>query len=200
MVTMSSAIQVSYSTISYRSVNLPSSIETGGYIMLGRSDGVLNPNGVRFGSAELYAILTHFIPDVLSDAIAIGQQWGADEHVLLFLQQSQIDADFESTKLQVIQQIRQELSPKHVPAYILPVKAIPYTMNGKKAEVVLKKLFNHNKSRLKGESAIQEITNANSIGADPIFEDKQLIGNLAKGLQDPAVLDEYLAIKHHLLD
>ncbi|KAJ2474261.1 hypothetical protein GGI02_000237 [Coemansia sp. RSA 2322] len=112
---------------------------TGGVHMLGRSDGTLNPAGVRFGSAELYNIVDTF-PEI-ADSLVVGQRQGGDERVLMFLQMAdghQFAADI--TK-RICAHIRSHLSVRHVPALILPVTGgIPYTINGKKVEVAVKKL------------------------------------------------------------
>jgi len=120
----------------------------GGLIMLGRSDGVLNPGGIRFGSAEIYDALDPFteptsVPS-LADFLAIGQTIdnGADERVILFVKLrdgQHLSADFEA---KVRATIRARRSPRHVPAKIIEVADIPYTLNGKRVEVLVKKLVN----------------------------------------------------------
>ncbi|KAJ2316971.1 hypothetical protein IWW51_005487, partial [Coemansia sp. RSA 2702] len=111
---------------------------TGGVYMLGRSDGTLNPAGVRFGSAELYNIVDTY-PEVV-DSLVVGQQLGADERVLLFLEMAdghEFSADIVG---RINAHIRRQLSPRHVPALVLPVKGIPYTRNSKKLEIAVKRL------------------------------------------------------------
>ncbi|KAJ2365296.1 hypothetical protein IW150_006251, partial [Coemansia sp. RSA 2607] len=113
--------------------------ETGGVHMLGRSDGTLNPAGVRFGSAELYNIVDTY-PEI-TDSLVVGQRQGVDERVLMFLQM----ADGHELTAEIVKRIsmhiRGQLSPRHVPALILEVKGgIPYTVNGKKVEIAVKKL------------------------------------------------------------
>ncbi|KAJ1657304.1 hypothetical protein IWQ61_003279 [Dispira simplex] len=116
--------------------------QTGGVVMLGRSDGTLNPAGVRFGSAELYNIVETY-PEI-EDSLAVGQRLeggSGDERVVLFLKMApehHFDADLVS---RIKSHIRAKLSPRHVPALILPTKAIPYTINGKKVEVIVKKIL-----------------------------------------------------------
>lgn len=118
---------------------------TGGIVMLGRSDGTLNPAGVRFGSADLYAICNQNT-EWIADSLAVGVKlpnW-TDEQVFLFLvlrdDASASDTNFDKLK----SQIRTQLSPRHVPALIIPVPAIPHTLNGKKVEVSVKKILNGN--------------------------------------------------------
>ncbi|KAI8324965.1 acetoacetate-CoA ligase [Martensiomyces pterosporus] len=112
---------------------------TGGVHMLGRSDGTLNPAGVRFGSAELYNIIDSY-PEV-SDSLVVGQRQGVDERVLMFLQMAEGHAFSDGIVRRISAHIRSQLSPRHVPAIILPVYGgIPYTVNGKKVEIAVKRL------------------------------------------------------------
>ncbi len=107
--------------------------------MLGRSDGTLNPAGVRFGSAEIYNIMIEF-PEV-ADSLAVGQKQGEDERVVLFCKMApgkSLDADLIS---RIKLRIRTLLSPRHVPALIIPIEDIPYTLTGKKVEVAVKKII-----------------------------------------------------------
>lgn len=108
------------------------SSSTGGVMMLGRSDGVLNPCGVRFGSAEVYNIIER-IPEI-EDSVCVGQVFGGceDERVVLFLKMREGHEFGEAIVNKVKVAIRDALSPRHVPAFILETKAIPYTINGKK--------------------------------------------------------------------
>jgi len=116
---------------------------TKGVIMLGRSDGTLNPSGVRFGSAEIYNVVDEFLPQGITDSLCVGQKIKGedDERVVLFLKMKDnvelADALIKNIKVK----IRSELSPRHVPAFILPIGDIPYTINGKKVEVAVKKII-----------------------------------------------------------
>ncbi|KAI7830941.1 acetoacetyl-CoA synthetase-like protein [Kickxella alabastrina] len=112
---------------------------TGGVHMLGRSDGTLNPAGVRFGSAELYNIVDTY-PEV-ADSLVVGQRQGVDERVLMFLQMVEGHAMSADVVKRISAHIRSQLSPRHVPALILQATGgIPYTVNGKKVEIAVKKL------------------------------------------------------------
>ena len=107
---------------------------TGGLIMLGRSDGVLKPAGVRFGSAEIYNVLLKHFPHEVSDALCIGRrrQTDHDETVCLFLKMADeqpLDADLIERMKQML---KKELSPRHVPGVIDECPEIPVTSNGKK--------------------------------------------------------------------
>lgn len=113
---------------------------TGGFLMHGRSDGVLNPGGVRFGSAEIYNVVAQDLS--IADSVCVGQRrdCDADESVILFVQMAQ-GHDFNRAVARRLQDaIRSSLSPRHVPKYIFPVPGVPYTVNGKKVEILIKKL------------------------------------------------------------
>ena len=113
--------------------------EHGGVKIFGRSDATLNPAGVRIGTAEIYRVVEAF-PEI-EDSLAIGQQWEGDERVILFLKMSEgeeASADLES---RLKEAIRSGCSPRHVPAKMLVVPDIPYTINGKKVEIAVKKII-----------------------------------------------------------
>ncbi|TPX68574.1 hypothetical protein SpCBS45565_g03060 [Spizellomyces sp. 'palustris'] len=116
------------------------------------SDGTLNPAGVRFGSAELYNILDQF--PQLADTLVVGQKRGADERVILFCKM----ADGHQFTPEIVESIKSTikglLSARHVPAVILPIADIPYTVNGKKVEVAVKRIIS-------GETLIPSGTLAN---------------------------------------
>ncbi|KAH7211283.1 hypothetical protein BKA60DRAFT_523600 [Fusarium oxysporum] len=126
---------------------------TGGIFMLGRSDGVLNPSGVRFGSAEIYAVI-ETIPEVL-DSICVGQKREVDinERVLLFVKIRPGASLTSHLKSQINSAIRDRYSPRHVPANIFEVDDIPYTANGKKCEINVKHAINGNKFAVAGSVA-----------------------------------------------
>ncbi|KAK2466220.1 hypothetical protein APHAL10511_001862 [Amanita phalloides] len=121
----------------------------GGVIILGRSDGVLNPGGIRFGSSELYDIIelcfsTPTAEFTIVDSLAVGQKIdrGLDERVILFVKLGdgqQLSAEIIS-KINV--EVRTRRSPRHVPAKVVQVADIPYTVNGKRVEVLVKKIIN----------------------------------------------------------
>ncbi|KAI5479974.1 hypothetical protein MNV49_002264 [Pseudohyphozyma bogoriensis] len=115
---------------------------TGGYFMLGRSDGILNPGGVRFGSAELYGIVENF-PEFFDESIAVGQRVdNADERVVLFLKMKNDQPLTPEIKSKLAQAIKSSLSVRHIPAVMTQVSEIPVTTNGKKVETYVKKLIN----------------------------------------------------------
>lgn len=106
---------------------------SGGLIMLGRSDGVLKPAGVRFGSSEIYNVILKHFPEI-EDALCIGRrrQQDSDEVVVLFIKMAP-KSTFSNSLVQIIKSIiRQELSARHVPGIIDECPEIPVTVNGKK--------------------------------------------------------------------
>ena len=111
----------------------------GGMIIWGRSDAVLNPGGVRIGTAEIYRPVEK-IPDVL-EAVVVGQRWEGDVRIVLFVKLGE-DIDLDDALAQTIRQrIRREASPRHVPAKIIQVADIPRTMNGKIAELAVRNVI-----------------------------------------------------------
>ncbi|KAI3337639.1 acetoacetate-CoA ligase-like protein [Xylariaceae sp. AK1471] len=119
-------------------------IRTGGLTMLGRSDGVLKPSGVRFGSAEIYNLLTKFFGSEVEDAVCVGRrrETDSDEAVCLFVIMCEGHKFTDELRLKIQQTIRNELSPRHVPAIVEEAEGgIPRTGNGKKIEVAVKHIL-----------------------------------------------------------
>ncbi|KHN97626.1 acetoacetyl-CoA synthase [Metarhizium album ARSEF 1941] len=116
---------------------------TGGLVMLGRSDGVLNPSGVRFGSAEIYNLILKKFPETVEDSLCIGRrrEGDMDETVILFLKMRRRDSFGPELEAAVKGAIRGELSPRHVPAIVAECPDIPVTANGKKVEVLVKRIM-----------------------------------------------------------
>ncbi|WFD26412.1 acetoacetate--CoA ligase [Malassezia nana] len=122
----------------------------GGLIMLGRSDGILNPSGIRFGSAEIYEVLesseatSENSPlSKITDSLVVALKTPAkdDEVVVLFLVVPE-DVDWDAMVSSAKSLIRKQRSARHVPAYIRRVGGCPKTLNGKRVEVPVKKLIN----------------------------------------------------------
>ena len=110
----------------------------GGMIVYGRSDAVLNPSGVRIGTAEIYRQAEQI--DEVIESLVIGQRWDGDTRVVLFVRLREglvLDSNLQ-TKIKSI--IRTNASPRHVPAKIIQVADIPRTRNGKITEVAVRKL------------------------------------------------------------
>lgn len=117
--------------------------KTRGFLMLGRSDGTLNPIGVRFGSAEIYNIVEQF--EEIADSLCVGQRSpdGLEERVILFLKMAPAGGGEVTPDLvrRLNSSIRTQLSARHVPSLVLPIAEIPYTVNGKKVELAVKKIL-----------------------------------------------------------
>jgi acetoacetyl-CoA synthetase len=110
--------------------------EHGGMVIYGRSDAVLNPGGVRIGTAEIYRQVEQ-IPEVL-ESLVIGQDWNNDVRIVLFVKLREgvaLDAALED---RIRRQIRANASPRHVPAKILQVADIPRTKSGKIVELAVR--------------------------------------------------------------
>ena len=111
----------------------------GGMRIFGRSDATLNPGGVRMGTGELYRVVES-LPGV-ADSLAVGQRWKGDERVILFLKLAQGARLTEELRQHIRAAIREQLSPRHVPAKILAVADIPYTRNLKKVELAVRHIL-----------------------------------------------------------
>jgi acetoacetyl-CoA synthetase len=110
--------------------------ESDGIIIHGRSDAVLNPGGVRIGTAEIYRQVEQ-IPEVL-EAICVGQDWQGDVRVVLFVRLAEGAALDEALEQQIKARIRKNCTPRHVPARIVQVADIPRTRSGKISEIAVR--------------------------------------------------------------
>ncbi|KAK5198408.1 hypothetical protein LTR92_002653 [Exophiala xenobiotica] len=118
--------------------------KTGGYTMHGRSDGVLNPSGIRFGSGEIYAIVeTQPFTEYISNSLCVGRRRpkDPDEEVFLFLVMKPGISLTRELRSQVKNAVRNGLSPRHVPKFVIAVPDIPVTINGKKVEIAVKNVL-----------------------------------------------------------
>ena len=110
-----------------------------GMILWGRSDAVLNPGGIRIGTAEIYRAVEK-LPEVV-EALAVGQDWRNDVRVILFVTLRQ-DVILDEHLAQSIKRgIRENASPRHVPAKIIQVADLPRTLNGKIAELAVRNVI-----------------------------------------------------------
>ena len=100
---------------------------TRGLVMLGRADGVLNPSGVRFGSAELYSVLDTHFGDRIADSIAVGQRRARDndERVVLFVLMKPGARFGRALVAAVKAAIGAALSKRHVPVHVFETFDIP---------------------------------------------------------------------------
>ena len=109
-----------------------------GLVIYGRSDAVLNPGGVRIGTAEIYRQVEKV--DSVMDSIVIGQDWQDDVRVVLFVKLREGITLNEEIMNSIKQTIKQNASPRHVPAKILQVADIPRTISGKIVEIAVRQV------------------------------------------------------------
>ncbi|MBP1714892.1 MAG: acetoacetate--CoA ligase [Deltaproteobacteria bacterium] len=114
--------------------------DTGGITFYGRSDSVLKPSGVRIGTAEIYNVLDKF--GEITDSLVIGQNWKGDQRILLFVQLRPGATLTDELKDKIRKSLREEASPRHIPAVIAAVPDIPYTLNMKKVESAITNIVN----------------------------------------------------------
>ncbi len=109
--------------------------EHNGVIIYGRSDATLNPGGVRIGTAEIYRQVENV--EEVEDSLVIGQDWQNDVRVILFIK-LRASAEFNDELVKKIKtSIRQNATPRHVPAKVIAIDDIPYTINMKKVEIAV---------------------------------------------------------------
>ena len=115
-------------------------ISKGGSLKIfGRSDATLNPGGVRIGTSEIYSVVEKV--DEISDSLVVGQSWNGDQRILLFLKMEK-DQPFNETIVKKVKNlIKTECSPRHVPEIVIETEEIPYTINGKKVEITVKRII-----------------------------------------------------------
>ncbi|MBM4320526.1 MAG: acetoacetate--CoA ligase, partial [Deltaproteobacteria bacterium] len=117
--------------------------EQRGVIIYGRSDATLNPGGVRIGTAEIYRQVETF-PEV-ADSIVVAQEWEGDQRLILFVKLALGVQLSEELVRRIKSTIRTNTTPRHVPAKILAVADIPYTISGKKVELAVRKVIHGQK-------------------------------------------------------
>jgi acetoacetyl-CoA synthetase len=142
--------------------------DRGGVVMLGRSDATLNPGGVRIGTAEIYRLVESM--EEIEDSLVVGQDWKGDVRVILFVKMAEAMELTEELQAKIKQTLRTNASPRHVPAKIIAVPDVPYTLNMKKVELAVKKV-------IQGE----EVLNRDALG-------------------NPEALDYYANLKEHQED
>jgi len=110
----------------------------GGIVIYGRSDAVLNPGGVRIGTAEIYRQVETL--DEIVEALVIGQDWEGDVRVVLFVKLKEGSSLSEELVSRVKKRIRDNTTPRHVPAKVLQVADIPRTKSGKIVELAVREI------------------------------------------------------------
>ena len=133
---------------------------TSGTYVLGRSDGVLNPSGVRFGTSEIYNVLSSpSLSTIVLDGLAVGQQRteppysDATERVILFMKVApEHSTGTVFPKSEIVDKIKhgivRDLSRRHVPSFFFEVDEIPHNANTKKMEIQVKQVCNGGKTVL----------------------------------------------------
>ncbi len=131
--------------------------DNGGMIIHGRSDAVLNPGGVRIGTAEIYRQVEKL--EEILESIAIGQKWDGDVRVVLFVvlrPESVLDDDL---KAKISKLVRENTTPRHVPAKIIAVPEIPRTISGKIVELAVRSVVHgeavNNRDALANPAALE---------------------------------------------
>ena len=132
--------------------------ERGGVVIYGRSDAVLNPGGVRIGTAEIYRQVEQL--EEVVEALVIGQQWEGDVRVVLFVVlRGAVKLD-EALESKIRSHIRAHATPRHVPARIVQVTDIPRTRSGKITELAVRDVVHgrevKNKEALANPQALEQ--------------------------------------------
>ncbi len=140
----------------------------GGLIIHGRSDAVLNPGGVRIGTAEIYRQVEKL--DEVIESIAIGQQWNDDVRVVLFvILRDDLQLD-DALQARIRRMIRENTTPRHVPAKIVAVPAIPRTKSGKIVELAVRSVVHgepvRNTEALANPEALAHFTDIAELATD----------------------------------
>lgn len=135
--------------------------EHNGMIIYGRSDATLNPGGVRIGTAEIYRVVEGM--EEIQDSVVIGQPWDNDVRVILFVVLKKGYQLTDDLIKKIKQNIRENTTPRHVPAKILEVTDIPHTLNGKKVEIAIRKTIMgeevKNKDALANPESLEQFKN-----------------------------------------
>jgi acetoacetyl-CoA synthetase len=135
--------------------------EHGGVIIYGRSDAVLNPGGVRIGTAEIYRQVEQM--EEIVESLVIGQHWDRDERVVLFVRLKDGLTLTPAIEDRIRRRIRENASPRHVPARILQVTEIPRTKSGKIVELAVREVVHgreiRNQEALANPDALEQFRN-----------------------------------------
>ena len=112
-------------------------------VIYGRSDTILNPGGVRIGTAEIYRQVESF--QEVTEAICVSQEWCQDIRIILFIKMAEGKKLNDKLITQIKNKIKTNASPRHVPAKIISVKDIPRTISGKITELAVRETI-HNRA------------------------------------------------------
>ena len=125
--------------------------------LFGRSDAILNPGGIRIGTSEIYDVLDQI--EGIEDSLCVGKAFGNDTKILLFVKCRHPLCLDENLKHQIRGQIKEHLTTRHLPYMMFQVDDIPYTRNGKKMEVLIRKLLDSDKDQELDESHLGAVRN-----------------------------------------
>jgi acetoacetyl-CoA synthetase len=114
--------------------------EQGSCVIYGRSDSTLNRGGVRMGTSEFYRVVAD-LPEVEDSLVIDTGALGRDGKLLLFVVLAEGVTLDEGVRSRINETLHRELSPRHVPDQIHAVREVPYTLNGKKVEVPVKRIL-----------------------------------------------------------
>jgi acetoacetyl-CoA synthetase len=135
--------------------------EHGGVVIYGRSDAVLNPAGVRIGTAEIYRQVERL--NEIVESLVIGQQWDRDERIVLFVRVRDDAPLTPELQDRIRRCIRENTTPRHVPARIVQVTDIPRTKSGKIVELAVRDVVHgrdiRNREALANPEALEQFTN-----------------------------------------
>jgi acetoacetyl-CoA synthetase len=141
--------------------------EHDGIVIHGRSDAVLNPGGVRIGTAEIYRQVEQL--DDIVESLVIGQRWNDDERVVLFVRLRDGATLTPALEDRIRRRIRENTSPRHVPARIVQVTEIPRTRSGKIVELAVRDLVHgrevKNREALANPDALNQFRNRPELGS-----------------------------------
>jgi len=113
--------------------------ENDGIVIYGRSDAVLNPGGVRIGTAEIYSAVEGL--DEVLEALAVGQDWDKDVRVVLFVRLKPGVTLDDGLRSKIRNTIRANTTPRHVPAKVIAVPDFPRTLSGKLTELAVRNVI-----------------------------------------------------------
>jgi len=110
-----------------------------GVIIYGRSDATLNPGGVRIGTADIYSVV-ETLPEI-ADSLVVGQDWKNDVRIILFVKLAEGQELTDDLVGRIKTAIRNNTTPRHVPAKVIRIDDIPYTLNMKKVELAVRNVI-----------------------------------------------------------
>jgi acetoacetyl-CoA synthetase len=131
-----------------------------GIVIHGRSDAVLNPGGVRIGTAEIYRQAERV--DDVEEGLVIGQEWQGDVRIVLFVKLRQGRILDDALRDRIASRVRSNATPRHVPAVILQVPEIPRTRSGKIVELAVRDVVHgrpvRNREALENPDALEHFS------------------------------------------